>query len=62
MVFEILTITIKVTLPTGEVKEARSTAERNDIDWVAQSYAEVNEATKVEIFHNNELLSTYPKE
>ncbi|MNF39609.1 hypothetical protein D3C85_1443800 [compost metagenome] len=62
MVYEILTITVKVTYPDGSVKERRSTCERSDLDWAAQQYAEVNEATKVELIHNNEVLATYPKE
>lgn len=62
MVFEILTVTIKVTLPDGQVREKRSTVERGDLDWTAQQYSEVNDNAKVVIIHNNEVVATFPQE
>lgn len=61
MQFEILTIRIKLTKQDGQVLEDRSTAQRDDLQWVAQQFAEVNNAKLVEIYHNNELVAQYPE-
>lgn len=60
MVFEILTIRIKLTQPGGSTQERTTTAQRDDLEWLARNYSEVNNC-KVEIFHNNELVAQYPE-
>lgn len=60
MVFEILTIRIKLTQPGGSTQERNTTAQRDDLEWLARNYSEVNNC-KVEIYHNNELVAQYPE-
>lgn len=60
MQLEILTIRIKLTQPRGTTQERTTTAHRDELQWLARQYGEVNNC-KVEIFHNNELLAQYPE-